>query len=119
VSPDGQNPYFPPESPYPLSAIPFPTEVPIASPGEKVLVYVLPDLNLSSVNFGKLMLLNKNSGEEKVLVSSVSYSRYDTQIGIGYELIGALPAPSEPGLYEFDLYYNNSVVASASFQVMT
>ena len=114
VSPDGRDPAVFPTPP--ISPVPFPTEVAMASPGEKVLVYVIPD-NLYSVNFGKLTLLNKSTGEEKTVFSSSTYDG-NGQTVLGAILLATLAAPNQTGLYEFDLYYNNSVVASASFQVV-
>ena len=114
VSPDGRDPAVFPTPP--ISPVPFPTEVPVASPGEWIGIYILPN-NLDSVNFGKLTLVNKNTGETKELLSGIAKTG-NTPIVLG-DIITALKAPAQPGVYELDLYYNNSVVASASFQVVT
>ena len=96
----------------PFVTMPFPTDFPEVSPGQYIYVFIMENTSfLGDRTLSKMTLTNKNTGTEFPLISPPGISQSNPN------LPDSFVAPNEAGIYEIDLYYKDSVVASESFQV--
>jgi hypothetical protein len=96
----------------PFITQPFPTDVPIVNPGQKIYVFLLTNENFKgNITFSKMTLLDKNTNIETELAPSTDFLQQNPNIP------SVVVAPNISGSYEVRLYFQNMVAASESFEV--
>jgi hypothetical protein len=94
--------------PMPFATQPFPTDIQIVEPGQKIYVFVL----LKDILSGTISFPSQSS-----LTSYNRVTNQETVLGSPYPT--SIVAPNKPGDYEIRLYFDNKLAASERLIVET